>query len=781
MKKTFFRVNFNYLTSSIFVSAFFLPNICLAEIEVIKVTATKRLEEQHAVAASMQALGEKQIENLNIGSADQVLDHMANLSRNATNNVNAGFSIRGVGTNNFHGNVSRAVGIYSDDVSLSNPYTGVANVFDIERIEILRGPQNTLFGRNSMGGAIHYISKKPQIGGGLDASINASLAQYNAHNLQAAVGFDISEYSAARLAINTQARDGLFTNMAPEREGEKLGEIDKTAWRAQLAFDLSQDTELLIKWHGARNQGKGLGHKAVGLRDPNDPSQACSTQEILKGSQFNQKVNCVTPSGFNPSSDDWHTLYDVSPVKQQVEHDGLQLSLSHEFTTFKLDLISAWDNTQVQFSEDFSGEVTLRFIAYQDSQFEQSSHELRLTSLDDNRFDWVVGLYYFTEDMLQTTNVRRQVIANGAQITPHNILDQQDNDLSLYGIFDYELTAKQSVSIGLRQISNKKSANSHFGVIRTPLDKFPAQQFIDRHIVLNETGDTQTQCPPSNGVPCVLDFPNLNLETDKLVYDIRFRHQFDDLVYGYVSHSTGFKSGGFDSRALAAFFGDVERPVGPEEIQAYEIGFKSWWNNRQLRVNSAIFHYNWQDLQTFDVVDGIPGFVNIPETKLAGAELEIDWQLLEQTLLSTNLGYLTSEITDAGLLTNVEQGHGLQNIPKYSATVRLEQQFSTRLGAASALIEGQYIAKQVDSLNYADDPFSTKNSQFYANARFNLNLNSQTIVSLWAQNITREKTCLQIDALDDPTQASRSDLSGILMCNPSDGVRQLGVSLKVNW
>lgn len=359
----------------------------LADIEVIEVTATKRLEEQHAVAVTMQAFDSETIEDLQLITADQILDHLANLGRNATNNVNTGFSIRGVGTNNWHGNVSRAIGIYTDEVALSSPYTGVLSVFDLERVEVLRGPQNTVFGRNSLGGAIHYISAKPELDTEANGYVSLGVGQYQSRDIRSAAGFALSNNIAARIALYSATQDGLFTNRAPGREGEKLGERDQFAWRVQLLFETKNNSELLLKAHSGKNGGKGLGHKAVGLRDPNNITQACNFNEIVRGSQFDRRVNCVTPLGDNHSFDDWHSLYDVSPVRQDIDMDGASVHYTKTYAGFTLDMISAIDKTDVQFSEDLSGGPHLVFTGFQDSNFEQMSHEIRLTSMVPDSFD----------------------------------------------------------------------------------------------------------------------------------------------------------------------------------------------------------------------------------------------------------------------------------------------------------------------------------------------------------------------------------------------------------
>lgn len=756
-----------------------------AEIERIQVTAQKRLEEQHTVAVTMQAYTKDSMTKLDIQKADDVLDHLANIGRNATSDVNTGFTIRGVGTNNYHGNVTRAVGIYMDEVSTSTTYSGVAGVFDLERIEVLRGPQNTLFGRNSMGGAIHYISAKPTVGGGEHGYFKGTIGEYNRQDIEAAAGFDLSERWAARVAFMSQQKDGLFTNLAPGYEDQKLGETDRFGWRAQLLYEVSPDGELLFNWHQGKSGGTGNGAKAVGLRDGDNASLPCSVSRIVAGADFETVVNCVTPTGFNPSSSDWHTLYDISSKIKDVEQRGGYVRYVHSFEGMDLTWISATESTDVLFSEDLGGEITMRFMAYQDSSFDQVSHEARLTSTTDSAFSWMAGLFYFDEETRQNTNVRRDFGTdpnNPIDRTLYNILNQDDKELSAYAKFDYDLTERNSLSLGLRYIRSEKTANSYYAVISIPQSVYPATLFFTQGFVTAQTIDADEPCQGATP-PCSLNFPGLEQKQNELVYDIKYRYQFNPDAYGYASYSTGFKSGGFDSRAQAALAGDPTKPVEPEEMEAIELGYKSWWNQDTLQFNAAAFYYLWQDLQTFDVVDGIPGFVNIPEVELWGMEVELNWQFLENSTVYFNAGLLQSEITDIGSLTSVDEGHDLQNTPPVTANLRLEQQVPSAYGLWTLMLESQYIAKQYDSLNDTTDKFTKKPEQLYLNANASLDLTEQFELSFWVQNITEEKTCLQMDTLDnpEPNPESVTAFSGILMCNPSEGARQAGVTLTKSW
>ncbi|NLG74927.1 MAG: TonB-dependent receptor plug domain-containing protein, partial [Xanthomonadaceae bacterium] len=147
-------------------------------LEEIIVTAQKRTESAQDVPITMQALSAEELRDRGVASAAAVIAALPNLTSNATSDINVGFTIRGVGTNNYHGNVSRAVGIYQDEVSMSTPFSGVLGVYDVERVEVLRGPQNTLFGRNTTGGAINYISRQPRPGEGFDGYLEATYGRY---------------------------------------------------------------------------------------------------------------------------------------------------------------------------------------------------------------------------------------------------------------------------------------------------------------------------------------------------------------------------------------------------------------------------------------------------------------------------------------------------------------------------------------------------------------------------------------------------------------------------
>ncbi len=781
-----FVISFGLSTSVILVGA--APNLVTAtQIEEVIVTAQKREENIQSVGLSIQALSRKEIEARAMTQASDILEQMANVGRNAANGINAGFTIRGVGTNNFHGNVARAVSVSQDEVSYNNPYIGAMSVFDLERIEVVRGPQNTLFGRNAIGGAISYITAKPVMGENTHGYLNIHAGNYGFRRAEGAVGFSIGTKTAGRFAATGFQRSGLFDNILDTSGKNSLGEKDQNAARFQLLVEPNETSSFLVKLHGGSQGGTAISNKAIGLRDPDDPNSACDTQTLSAGSDFRRRTNCVTSTGFNPSSDDWHSVADVSPASQEIDFEGASLTATFKFNEFELSSITSIETTDIRFSEDLGAEDQLRMIAYQDSEFEQLSQEWQITSLADGHIRWITGIYLFDENMRQSTNVRRVLIANSLPITAYNRLKQDEHDYSAYLQLDFDFTESTTLTTGLRYTDNKKAADSLFGVVRTTEVDFSADTFIDEAVVTELTGAIPGQCPPPvGGIPCTMNLGRIYQDSEETGFNIRLSHRYNDNTLIYGSIAEGFKSGGFDTRALAAFAGTADEPVKPEYLSALEIGVKTTLFEG-LTLNSAVFSYDWDDLQTFDTIAGTPAFLNIPAVKIQGAEIELSWQNTSNLRLAANAGFLDSEITDSGDLAGVDEGHELLNTPSQSYTALIEKTFSTRLGEWRLRTDAHYIGDQVDSLREENDPFTRKDAQLYWNALISFQPTQHEYkkyswqVSAWGKNLTEEKTCHQIATLTTPGTAAPSDNITTLICNPSDGVRQLGISANMRF
>lgn len=766
-------------------------------LEEIIVTAQKRTQSAQDVPISMQALTADELRDRGVSSAADVLAVLPNLTSNATSDINVGFTIRGVGTNNYHGNVSRAVGIYQDEVSMSTPFSGVLGVYDVERVEVLRGPQNTLFGRNTTGGAINYISRQPQPGEGLDGYIQATYGRYAQRDMQGAVGFDLGSSAAARLSFQTLNRDGVFHNLSTG--DKKFGDKERHSARAQLAWEPSDATRILLNYHIAANRGESLGNKGNGLLNPD--GTLCS--EIGLVGDFERRNNCFDRGGFgtapfNPSTDDWHHIYNVSSTRSDVDIQGGFLRFEHAFSGATFVSISSYDVTEVQFADDASATNTFQFTPFQDSRYSQFTQELRLMSSGEGPLRAIGGLYYFTEDLEQATNVRRFV--NNAGTTAFNLLDQTDEDISVYGQIEYDLVPSLTLTAGLRYTDNQKEADSLFGVAVTPFTTIPTDTFITREMVERLTENAPETCPPGPpGVdpdtgrsfggppPCRLPLLHPEQSTQKVGGKLGLAWRFSDDAMLYGNYSRGFKSGGFDTRALAAFSGDVERPVAPETLDAYELGVKSELLASTLRLNAAAFYYEWSDLQTFATINSVPGFYNIPTAEIIGFEAEIQWVPADGWLVQGGVGFLDSEITDVGNLGGtIDEGHELPNSPDFTFNALISKRIFIGEGALTLQGDVRYVGKQVDSLQYALDPLSTNDEQTYLNARiaYAFGAGHRYEISLFGENLTSQKTCVDIGPFDDPTVTPANPAAlqtATNQCAPSDGTALFGITGRVTF
>lgn len=763
----------------------------------VLVTAQRRAESIQRVPITLQAYNQEELRARGVIQADDIVRLAPNLSLNASNSINTSVTIRGVGTNNFHGNVNRAVGIYQDDVYLATPYTAVLGVYDIERVEVLRGPQSTLLGRNTTGGAVRYLSNRPKPGDPLQGYLDILYGSYDRADAEGALGGSIGGTLAARAAFQIATRDGLFTNVAPGRVGEPLGRRERYSGRLQLVWEPAPGTNLLLNGHFGLNRGNDLGAKARGLRDPADPTRPCP--ELAGSGDFERPNACVTITGFNPSTVRYDQIYNTTSARSNVDIGGGFIKVEQQLPFAALTVIASFDQTGVQLADDFAGFNTFQFQTQQDSTFKDYNVELRLASSRARRFRWIAGAGYFHEDLIQGTIVRRDnggALVPGGETISFNILNQRDEDLSVYGQGDLDLTRKLTLTAGLRFTNNRKSATSRFGVANSPAAQIPVATFISRDIALALTAGAPETCPPGPVVtgadgritggppPCLLPLLRPRQAIDRLSARAALSYQWTPNLLTYAAYSRGFKAGGFDTRALAAFSGGGRNPVAPETLDAYEIGIKSDLFARRLRFNAAIFYYDLQGLQTFAVQNGIPAFINIPRSRLIGIEASAEITPAKGWRVHADFGWLDTRISDTGGIAGLDRGHVLPNAPPFSANGLISREWTVGRGNKLNLqAETRYVASAPDALRFRDDPFTTKNAQLYVNARaaFAFGRERRYEVAVFGDNLTSQKVCADLDINDNPLQPSASDLTSTVVCTPADGRALFGASARVRF
>jgi iron complex outermembrane receptor protein len=700
--------------------------------------------------------------------------------------LNTGFTIRGVGTNNYHITGQQAVGQYVDEVTLVSPFTSQFAVFDMERIEILRGPQNTLFGRNTTGGAVNYITRKPIIGEGVSGYAQVRAGNEERFDFEGAVNFPLGDTAALRVAVNSQNRGAIWDNLYVDPvtgPAPDLGEIEP-----------SDRTSVLFNAHVGYNRGdRGATARGSGLWDGSGPQEVETTTGVMTYvdaraagatitgvvmdcpelnagiSQFEGVNNCLvlTPrsggASTNPSTGDWNQIWDAGPTLADVDLEGFMVNITHDFGNFELVSVTAYDDMSIEFpSSNALAPHGTGFYPGQSGEWEIFSQELRLVSPSEGRLRWIAGAFYNTEEV------------------PSIAIDQDVTIWSLYGQIEADVGEKGTLTVGLRYTDDSKDGLSvarvaAYTATGTPGPRLPLNTYfsLDDYNVL--TDPPSGPCPPPvGGFPCRLDIPVVQ-DLEETGWNLIYNYQFTDDVMGYVSASKGFKSGAFDTRALAAFSGTADRPVQPETMYAYEAGFKSTLAGGSVIFNGAVFFYDWEDLQVFDVdATGAPAFLNVPGTEIFGADFELQWVPAETWLITAGLGYLDGEVTDDGGLTTVKTGSVMQNTPDWTLNGLVRKDFQIGDNALSLMANFAYRDEYNSSLDEA--PFSWVDSTFFVNARgsYAFGSDQQYEISAWAENLTEERTCSEINTL--------ATLNYVMECsNPNYGSVLYGLTFLANF
>jgi iron complex outermembrane receptor protein len=407
-------------------------------LEEIIVTAQKREESLQDVPIAIQAFTGEEIKNLRVTRASDIARLAPNLNLSTQNTASRQINIRGVGTSDFFGNSTGSVAITMDEVTMSSSYLSSLGLYDLERVEILRGPQNSLFGRNTTGGAVNYISRIPEVGGNDDGFVDVTVGNYSLIEVVAAKSFSLSDTVAVRLAGKSYDRDGVWNNLGDN--GAEHGEKDRKSIRGTLVWEPSDATSVTVNFHWAEEDSDFDPIKPVGTRATNGSPEfgligpfptfgpiPAPTPNL----DHNQVYDSFNAQGDNPSSNVWEDVYVTGTFLHQVEVIGSYLRIDHDFSFATFTSITSWYDTEVLWtyetggignnsgtgvtncanciflngaSADDSPQVTLAID--QDQEYTQASQEFRLVSSAEEDFRWIAGVYFFTEDSDLMQNVR---------------------------------------------------------------------------------------------------------------------------------------------------------------------------------------------------------------------------------------------------------------------------------------------------------------------------------------------------------------------------------------
>lgn len=648
--------------------------------EEITVTARRREESLDELPLSVTAftgvsLEARGIERIgDLGHLSPNVTFQNNPSFGGSSNV-ASIYIRGIGAKEFTPTTDPGVGLYVDGVYIARSVGAILNLLDFERVEILRGPQGTLFGRNTIGGAVSITAAKPHDEFAADVSV--TVGSDSRTDLKGSVNVPLSERLFAKLTAASFNQDGYVKRL----DGVELGEDDTNTARLDVRW-LPSDrvtVDWSVDWSKDDETGPAL--SLVDIRfgpatiDPSTPPFVFfnNVAATLGGAVPNPlppgppPPECATPAAplsSNPLCYDYRYVTGVNgpnagtaPAFSEATIWGTALNVAWDITDqLQLRSITAYRSLESEFSRDgdHSPLTISQFFDYVDQ--EQLSQELQLLGKSfDDRLNWILGFYYFQEDGLNINELDFLI----SSFRSGGYFDNSSQAIFAQGTFD--VTDRLHLTAGIRWTEDEKKflPDQEIYTLNPAMAGFlsPPQQFIFQP-----------------GTP-ILPAVEKTLKEDQATPMVNLSFDWSDALMTYVSYSEGFKSGGFTQRVLPPLIPGITcSPVPqdcipgfePEFVTVYEAGFRYVSDDSKIRVSGAAYHTDYKDLQISVFTSVAPVYRNAAGASIDGFELEGQFALGGATFFEASVGY-----TDAGYdaidpSTRVSISNELERISKWS-------------------------------------------------------------------------------------------------------------------
>ncbi|QLC26445.1 TonB-dependent receptor [Parasphingopyxis algicola] len=625
----------------------------------IVVTARRREETLQETPISITTFDADALVDRGISNLSGIGDFTPNLvfdqgTGNTGGSTSSQIYIRGIGQADFLFTTEPGVGIYVDGVYLPRSIGSIMDLVDLERVEVLRGPQGTLFGKNSVGGAVNIVTRRPQpeFGG----RVSATYGSFDRVDIGGSVNLPlVTDTLLASVAFSSRDRDGYVRRV---NDGTRLGGINSTGLRGQLLWKPSPNFDILVAADYTRKREDSIANTLI------DVDQSGSLIGLYNG-LVAPALGTIYDDRF--ISSDPFVSFGTGFNQSDLDLWGISSTATLELGAVTIKSITAYREQDAVFGAD-SDHSPIRYFEQSvlDEQ-EQFSQELQIsgTAIDD-RLDWIVGAMYFHEsgfdqyrvvfapglfDALEALPPGIIPGLGGAGNPIHPALDfdglltsRINNDsYSAYGHFSFDITDRLSVSGGLRYTSDEKDFDSRF-------DRLSAG--VTTHDV--ETGDSWNAWTPRIGV----------------------EYDWSDDLMTYASVARGFKSGGFNGRPTTEFV--ARTPFAPEFVWTYELGFNSMFADRRVILNGAAFYSDYSNLQllsiTSDPQGGIVALVeNAGKARIMGFELELTAMPVPGLRFDAGLGYLDAEYRQLDASVNtITLSDDLVKTPEWSLSLGAE-------------------------------------------------------------------------------------------------------------
>lgn len=714
------------VVSALGLSVAFTSEISVAqELEEVIVTARKREENLQKVPMAVSVLSAQTIADAGLMRLQDITSLVPNMTYLESNsNKFTNLTLRGISSGGGLGN-DPAIGVYIDEVYVSRDSGFNADLMDVQRVEVLKGPQGTLFGRNTAVGALNISTKKP--GEELEGQLLVDIGDYDYTRYGALISAPLSDNLAGKISVVTAERDGYLDNTY----GGTVNTVDYTTWRGQLLWAPTDELEFLLT--GDYREDDADGNNAI---------------TRMGGEPLNKQYKVSIPdSGY-----------------EDVDASGLSLKVSYDWGDYLVKSITSINEMDEEYLNDQDWSPLEALVGYDDRELDQWSQELRLESPTDGPLTWLVGVYvYHSEfdavneaingpdtvwaalgftDKIGTGELPSSIgLPDTATITATSEIET--DSWAVYASGTYEINEQWSITAGIRYSEDEKDLD-----YVQESDPLAAGAGFFPFSVEDEQDDDEWT--PS--------------------FSVNWTPREDVLMY--AKYSKGYKAGGFNNNistsvSLVSF--------DAETMDSYEMGLKATWLDNRLRTNLAVFHMEYDDKQESAFVAGA-GYMqtNAGEATSDGFELEVEFVPMERWMVYGAVGYADAEYDEYIIDEFTDHsGNTLTRAPEWTFNMgtQVDWNFTPNL-VGNFRLDYAYQDEYFTQAN--NDPFFAADSQNLVNARLGIsNADRDWEATLWGRNLTDDDN---INAIDGPSTPFFDTYHYTLIAP-----RTYGVELKYNF
>ena len=704
-------------------------------IEVIMVSATKRSESVQDIPLSVTAFSQQQLDIKGASSLTGIQESTPNLNfsvQSAGQNV-ARVTLRGVGTETLVGGGDPGVALHIDGIYVGRNSASAGDVFDVDRLEVLRGPQGTLYGRNATGGSVNIITKKPT--DELEGSADLTYGNYNQARVRGVINVPLSDNLYSRVTMMSESHDGYIKNLY--ESGRDTDDKDSQSGRAQLLYLADSGDEYLLRGYYSKTGGAGPGSQYLGTDiDTENGYPAAYLIGVSSagggGAVLADAFGLATTAAGDsvlPLPTDLHEVRKDAPEFTDTLIQGVDFDASINLSdTLLLKSITSYQTNDNEILVDADNSELPLETRSRNNMAKQYSQEFNLISQTPSPFQWILGAYYYHEELTERfevitpaglvpidTPLVEGAVAGGGGVRQLRIASHEVDSTALFAQLSYELTDEWSVTGGLRYTRDEKTQSREIG---GQVDTTNNIQF--------QTGDIGLLGPDS-GTTSFTE-PTYRISTD---YEL----SSDNLIFASFAH--GYKSGGYDLNGGEVTDDGEQVPYEPEFVNAIEIGSKNKFFNNKMILNLTAFHYDYEDLQVFRLLDTGPVTDNAAQSTIQGVELELKIEPTDNFKFDGSVGYLdaTYDEYSIDIPPTDFSGNRLNYAPEWTGHMGAE--YVQTIGEGDLITRIDWSYRSDIYFDRANTDLDTQEAYSLFNARIRYDT-EKYYVDLWAKNLTNE-------------------------------------------